>query len=132
MHTHKPHPPSPGTTRELTAAHTLKRIQLGRRRSSRIALTSPVDLSGQDRQKCPFTIPAKATNLNKHGAAIQLNRELSVGSLVAVNNKRGTQLSARVVSQLATRNGLPTYAIEFVEQGDKTSDFWGISFPPAN
>ncbi len=76
-------------------------------------------------------MPAKATNLNKHGAAIQLHRELLVGSIVSVKNKHGIQVSARVVSQLVARNGVPTYAIEFVEQDDKAKDFWGISFPSA-
>jgi hypothetical protein len=75
-------------------------------------------------------MPAKATNLNKHGAAIQLHRELSLGSVVAVKNKRGTQISARVVSQLGARDGMPTYAIEFVEQDERAWDFWGIAFPP--
>ena len=77
-------------------------------------------------------MPARATNLNRHGAAVQLHRDLLVGSIIAVKNKRGTQVSARVVSQLVARDGVPTYAIEFVEQDDKTTEFWGITFPPAN
>ena len=85
-----------------------------------MALSAPIGLSGEDRQKCAFTMPAKATNLNQHGAAIQLNRELLVGSTVVVRNQRGTQVSARVVTQLAALQGVPTYAIEFVEQDDKT------------
>ena len=44
----------------------------------------------------------------------------------------GIQVSARVVSQLGTRDGVPTYAIEFVEQDEKANDFWGIAFPTAN
>lgn len=116
----------------LTPSHSLNRIQLGKRRSTRIALHSSVGLAGQDRHKASFTIPAKATNLNKHGAAVQLNRELQVGSIVEVKNNRGVQISARVVSQLVARNGVPTYAIEFVEHDDKAKDFWGISFPSAN
>jgi len=94
-----------------------------------MALNAPIGLSGEDRQKCSFTMPAKATNLNRHGAAIQLNRELLVGSTVTVRNKSGTQVSARVVSQLAALQGVPTYAIEFAEQDDKVTTFWGISFP---
>jgi hypothetical protein len=74
-------------------------------------------------------MPARATNLNRHGAAVQLNRELLVGSVVLVRNKRGTQVSARVVAQLAAVKGVSTYAIEFVEMGDKASNFWGITFP---
>jgi len=37
--------------------------------------------------------------------------------------------SARVVAQLASLQDVPTYAIEFVEQNDKTKNFWGIAFP---
>ena len=63
-------------------------------------------------------MPAKATKLNRHGAAVQLSRELLVGSIVSVNNKQGTKLSARVVAQLVALEGVSTYAIEFVEQDE--------------
>ncbi|HEV3306187.1 MAG TPA: PilZ domain-containing protein [Candidatus Sulfotelmatobacter sp.] len=103
---------------------------MAKRRSNRMALHASVGLSGEDRQKCPFTMPAKATKLNKHGAAVQLSRELLVGSVVSVNNKQGTKLSARVVAQLAALEGVSTYAIEFVEQDKRAETFWGIIFPP--
>ncbi|SPF47304.1 hypothetical protein SBA1_730014 [Candidatus Sulfotelmatobacter kueseliae] len=125
------HRSNASTSIDITATRSLNRIQLGKRRSTRIALDSPVELAGQDRHKSSFAMPAKATNLNKHGAAIQLHRELLVGSIVSVKNKHGIQVAARVVSQLVARNGVPTYAIEFVEQDDKAKDFWGISFPSA-
>jgi hypothetical protein len=96
-----------------------------------VALNAPIGLSGEDRQKCSFTMPAKATKLNKHGAAIQLNRELLVGSTVVVRNKSGAQVSARVVAQLAALQGVPTYAIEFAEPDDRVKTFWGITFPSA-
>src|SRR6266852_3310642 len=116
--------------KDLMAAASVHRSQMARRRSSRIALNAPVGLSGEDRQKCSFTMPAKATKLNKHGAAIQLNRELLVGSTVVVRNKSGAQVSARVVAQLSALQGVPTYAIEFAEQDDRVETFWGITFPP--
>ena len=75
-------------------------------------------------------MPAKATKLNKHGAAVQLSRELLVGSFVTVSNKQGTALPARVVAQLAGLEGVSRYAIEFVEQGERAETFWGIIFPP--
>jgi hypothetical protein len=106
------------------------RAQIAKRRSRRIALNTSVGLSGHDRQKCPFTMPAQATNLNRHGAAVQLPRELLVGSTVMVRNARGTQVSARVVSQLAASQGVSVYAVEFVEQDDAANNFWGITFPP--
>ncbi len=115
---------------ELAANATAGRSQMAKRRSNRMALHASVGLSGEDRQKCSFTTPAKATKLNKHGAAVQLSRELLVGSVVSVNNKQGTKVSARVVAQLSALEGVSTYAIEFVEQDERAETFWGINFPP--
>jgi hypothetical protein len=94
-----------------------------------MALNASVGLSGEDRKKAAFTVTARATNLNRHGAAVQLNREMQVGSVIVVQNQRGTQLSARIVAQVAARQGVSTYAIEFVEQDDRAKNFWGITFP---
>ena len=107
------------------AASSIVRNQ---RRSKRMCLSASIGLSGEDRLKCTFTMPARATNLNKHGAAIQLTRDLAVGSVVRVRNKNGTEAPARIVALLKASQGVSTYAIEFVEQ-DGTSNFWGISFP---
>jgi hypothetical protein len=127
----KPAHPRPKSHRlDLTHNATAGRSQMAKRRSNRMALHASVGLSGEDRQKCAFTMPAKATKLNKHGAAVQLRRELLVGSFVTVNNKHGAALSARVVAQLAALEGVSTYAIEFVEQGERAETFWGIIFPP--
>jgi len=117
--------------KDLMAPANIQRSQIAKRRSSRMALNASVGLSGEDRQECPFTMPAKATNLNRHGAAVQLNRDLVVGSIVVVRNKSGTQVSARVVAQVAAVQGVPTYAIEFADPGDddKVKTFWGITFP---
>ncbi len=102
--------------------------QIAKRRSSRMALNAPIRLAGQDREKCTFTMPARATNLNRHGAAIQLNRELLVGATVLVKNSRGTQASARVVAQVSAVQGIFTYGVEFLED-ETVKDFWGITFP---
>jgi hypothetical protein len=120
----KSHPP------DLAANATVSRSQIAKRRSNRMALHASVGLSGEDRQKCSFTMQAKATKLNKHGAAVQLSRELLVGSVLSVNNRQGTKLSARVVAQLPTREAVSMYAIEFVEQDERAETFWGIIFPP--
>jgi hypothetical protein len=79
--------------------------------------------------KCSFSMPAKAINLNKCGAAIKISRDLVVGSIVLVRNQRNIQISARIVSQLTATHGISTYGIEFVEQQDNAGNFWGISFP---
>src|SRR5215469_5210005 len=69
----------------------INRNSIAKRRSPRMALKAPVGLSGQDREKCSFALSAKATNLNRHGGAVQLKRELSVGSMVELRNNRGTK-----------------------------------------
>ena len=94
-----------------------------------MALKARIGLSGEDRRKCTFTMTAHATNLNMHGAAVQLSRELVIGSVVVLRNQRGTQIAARVVAQLAPQQGVSVYGVEFVEQDDKTKNFWGITFP---
>jgi len=73
-------------------------------------------------------MPARATDLNRQGAAIQINRELLVGSTVVVQNSRRTQASARVVAQVTAVQGVYTYGVEFL-QDDAVKDFWGITFP---
>lgn len=95
-----------------------------------MALSTPVGLSGEDNQKCAFNITAKATNLNRYGAAIHVPRQLLVGSTVSVRNARGTKLPARVVAQLAVSQGVSVYGVEFVESGEAVNGFWGINFPP--
>jgi hypothetical protein len=103
-----------------------------KRRSSRIGLNTSIGLSGEDRDKRTFSLTAKATNLNRHGAAVQLSRDLLIGSTLLVRNKRGLQTSARVVAQVVnTVEGLRTYGIEFLDNTDKLKAFWGITFPNA-
>jgi hypothetical protein len=107
------------------------RNAVSKRRSNRMALHASVGLSGHDRGKTAFTISAKATNLNKHGAAVQLNRDLPVGSLVVMKNQRGAEVSARVVSHISAVAGNRVYGIEFVEKDEQAHNFWGITFPTA-
>jgi hypothetical protein len=95
-----------------------------------MALSATVGLSGEDIQTGSFTINAKAVSLNRHGAAVQINRELPIGSTVIVRNQRGAQISARVVNQIRAIGAVRTFGIEFVDQ-ENANQFWGISFPSA-
>lgn len=94
-----------------------------------MALNASIGLSGEDRLKVSFTMPAKATNLNRHGAAVHLSRDLPVGSVVTLKNQRGAQITARIVSQIAAIQGISTYGVEFVDKDDNSRQFWGITFP---
>jgi len=127
---HAEHRPKLHHRTNLSAA-ALKGTGISRRRSNRMGLNASVGLSGEDRLKVSFTMPAKATNLNKHGAAVQLARDLVIGSVVTIKNQRGAQVSARVVAQLAAMQGISTYGLEFVDD-EKSQNFWGITFPSPN
>ena len=107
------------------------RNPVSKRRSNRMGLSAAIHLSGEDRQKTAFNVPARASNLNLHGAAVQLGRDLPVGTTVVLRNSRGTELSAKVVTQISAVAGVRTYGIEFVGGDDKSKEFWGISFPTA-
>ena len=126
MSLHSPHPQPKSHHAAAVASAGIVRNQ---RRSKRMGLIASVGLSGEDRLKCSFTMPARATGLNKHGAAVQLTRDLAVGSVVQLRNKSGGQASARIVAQLKASQEVSTYAIEFVEQDCGATNFWGISFP---
>jgi hypothetical protein len=119
----------PHRTHHHPATAGVARSPVSKRRSNRMALNAVVGLAGEDRQKATFNVSAKATNLNRHGAAVQIDRQLPIGCVLVVKNQRGTQVSARVVALLPALQGIATYGIEFVEQDEKGKDFWGISFP---
>jgi hypothetical protein len=116
------------TAKSMTTAPVV-RNGIAKRRSNRMSLNASVGLSGHDRHKASFTVNAKALNLNKHGAAVQLHHELPVGSTVVMRNRVGVQVSARVVAQISAVEGVRTYGIEFLEQDEKAKLFWGITFP---
>ena len=101
----------------------------GKRRSRRIALIVPLEVSGKDIQRSSFTITTTATSLNRNGATLHLNRDLPVDSVVVVRNSRGNRASARVVVQLITGDGLYNYGMEFLGEANSVKDFWGIGFP---
>lgn len=94
-----------------------------------MALNAPVGLSGEDQKKTHFSLNANATNLNRHGAAVQVPCELLLGTTVELRNKRGMKISARVVTQVSAVQGKNTYGVEFVEDTDQARNFWGINFP---
>lgn len=122
------HPHAKPHHTHITAA-AVNRLQASKRRSTRMSLHASVGLSGEDKLKVSFTMPAKATSLNRHGAAVQLSRDLPVGSVIVLKNQRGAQVTARIVSVISAVQGVSTYGVEFVDQDDSAKQFWGINFP---
>src|SRR5215469_16077647 len=98
----------------------------GQRRSPRIDLLMPISVAGQDLENRAFSEAAKATALNLHGAAIHLNRQLAVGSIITVRNLIGIEARARIVAQVGVAEGAFIYGIEFVQ--GRQPNFLGVSF----
>jgi PilZ domain-containing protein len=99
-----------------------------RRRTKRMTLTVPVEVSGKDVENSSFSVATTATNLDRNGATLHLNRDLPVNSLLVVKNSRGTRTSARVIAQTRLAETKFAYGAEFLEDNN-AQDFWGINFP---
>ena len=96
-----------------------------------MALSAAVGLSGEDNQKCTVHDGRKG-----YESEPVRSGDPPSPSVVGWLERKCTQypwnsnISARVVAQLATSQGISVYGIEFKERGDISNGFWGISFPP--
>lgn len=99
-----------------------------RRRSQRIPLAMPIDVSGRDANGERFSFTTSATNLNRNGATLHVNRDLRIDGVIVLQNSRGARTSARIVARVNVFQDLCSYGVEFVA-ADGVKDFWGISFP---
>lgn len=102
----------------------------GQRRSPRITVAIPINVIGNDLERRAFSEAATATNLNLHGAAIHLNRQLILGSVITISNRSGIESPARIVSQVGVVKGEFIYGIEFVQ--GRQPNFLGVSFYSSN
>jgi hypothetical protein len=92
-----------------------------------MALIVAVEASGKDVARSSFSAITTATNLNRNGAMLHLNRDLSLDSVLVIKNSRGARCSVRVVSQTSVADA-HAYGLEFLES-ENARDFWGINFP---
>ena len=99
-----------------------------RRRSQRIPLAMPVEVSGRDANGERFSVTTTATNLNRNGATLHVNRDLRIDSVIVLQNSRAARTSARIVARVNIVQNLCSYGVEFLG-ADSVKDFWGISFP---
>jgi hypothetical protein len=100
---------------------------VSRRRSNRLSLQATVEVSTNDNGIS--LMQAIATNLNRYGARVEVNRELQSGSTIIIRNKAGFQASARIIGGNTTDERLHAYGIEFVDPDEQTAGFWGIFYP---
>lgn len=98
------------------------------RRSRRISVPVAVVLRGADSAEAGFSVSARATNLNLHGAVVMASKKLELGQNISIRNPGGAEVAARVVCELRYHRGEHTYGVELISSAPILG-FWGVQFP---
>jgi len=106
------------------------RPELDKRRSDRLMLTIPLEVSGIDAKGIEFHENARTITLNRHGARIALMRMLAGGQTVRLTNLViHREANFRVVGPLTPHSEKGgEWGVECV---DGQQNIWGIQFPPS-
>ena len=100
----------------------------GRRRSMRVLLSVPIQVSGKSTDGKPFNEETRTLVVNAHGALISLAAHVVAGQTINVSNKATQKsLDCRVVYLGNPQAGKTQMGIEFVAPSPA---FWQIDFPP--
>ncbi len=99
------------------------------RRSTRLAISIPIVISGEDIEGRDFSEDVRTQVLNKHGAKIATTRRLLMGAEVLIENPaNGRSVNSKVVwlDGNPSRDDMRNVALQLME----AQNIWGISFPP--
>ncbi len=98
-----------------------------KRRSDRVILSIPVEVSGIDLSGEDFVEKGLTKVLSRYGAAIIVNRVLGPEQVLTVKRVGGrSEAQARVIGQISSGSGGHVYGMALLEP---VGDFWGIAFP---
>ncbi len=100
----------------------------GRRRSMRVLLSVPIEVSGKDKDRNDFLEETRTLVVNAHGALISLGAKVTPGQQITVSNRSTKKsMECRVVHLGNASAGKVQTGIEFVRP---CGSFWQIDFPP--
>ncbi len=98
-----------------------------RRRSSRIGVELPIQISGTDSNGRGFAVQTQTQLLSRHGAKISLQEGLVPDQEIIIHCPAlKKDAEARVVALFRKESGGYVYGIEFL---DPKADFWNVPFP---
>ncbi len=106
---------------------TTKSFHIEKRRSGRIVIELPIQISGTDVNGIGFSVLTQTLMLSRYGAKILLEKALVEGQEINIScpgNQK--EAEARVVGLFAKESEGYSYGIEFLGQ---ESNYWDISFP---
>ena len=117
----------PPLTREQQDKHGLS-LDPGRRRSMRVLLSIPIQVSGKRSDGEEFKEDTRTLVVNAHGALIALAAAVAAGQNISLTN-RSTRDSreCRIVYLGNANAGKVQMGIEFLEP---SATFWHVDFPP--
>lgn len=111
----------------MNATATSLKLRRHFRRSKRLGLSFPVDVSGMNTSGESFHELTQVISVNAHGALLVLGADVQKGQTILVENKSTRkQKEFRVVYVSSARQGKWKVGIELVHG---PADFWGIYFP---
>lgn len=100
----------------------------GRRRSMRVLLTVPIQVTGKNTASQDFSEETRTLVVNAHGALISLAAPVIAGQRIRVSNSATQQsMVCRVVYVGSPQAGRHQMGIEFEKP---CPAFWQIDFPP--
>jgi len=100
----------------------------GRRRSMRVLLSVPIQVSGKTSAGKDFQEETRTLVVNAHGALISLAAPVSPDQKITVaNNATHQTMECRVVYLGNAQGGKTQMGVEFVKP---SRVFWQIDFPP--
>ena len=119
------HITKPGTNK---AASTME--ERNRRRSERVVLRVPLQLSAKMPNGKRISIEVYSLVVNAHGGLLDIGMELPSGQQVILSNPRNEKVaSGKIVRVEASEEG--RFSIAFAFEFPAPS-FWPVSFPPAD
>ena len=103
-------------------------LDTGRRRSMRVLLSVPINVSGNTKTDEAFDEETRTLVVNAHGALISLAAKVIAGQEVTLSNKSTqSKIGCRVVYVGNPTSGKMQMGVEFVKP---CPSFWQIDFPP--
>jgi hypothetical protein len=103
-------------------------LDTGRRRSMRVLLSVPINVSGKNKTNENFDEESRTLVVNAHGALISLAAKVVAGQEITLsNNSTQSSISCRIVYLGNPTSGKVQMGIEFVKP---CPSFWQIDFPP--
>ncbi len=99
------------------------------RRSTRLSISIPITINGQDAEGHAFKENARTIIINKHGAKITSFHRLALGAEVSVENRALGRAARACVVWVGDKRS-PKDPLELGIQLTEAQNIWGIQFPP--